>query len=421
MGASRLSKWLVTEGLVSEADKLTMMKLGGHAPFAFARSVLSLGLLDDEDLASFVASFGDVPRVKRDLVKQVDQKALSIIDHQLISKLEFLPLSLEEEVLTVAVIDPFDKGTMRQISFFTGYKVKAQVASREELIEALIQLIPGFKPRLSSFDKFLKVHAKHAALRLAPSSLGADGDKASVESRSNAGSTPKNGRAEPIVKGVVFENMGGGDDSEVLETISRLPGLSGDEAKTKEPQKQSPVGDVAPIEIEEDPTLDLPLDVETPELTDLDLSSEAPSVEDPGISSPTSSLDDLDLDGLEAALDVDSSLEADLRDAGTAGEIEEVALEPEANIQVPDMAGPSEKILAEQMPTDFAPADEMSFELREIADSAHNVEPELMDISSPEDIDLQDLDLSPKAPVKKLQRLLSLIQKLILPKQASRI
>ncbi len=50
MGASGLGSLLVKEGFLTEQDRLTITKTCGQGSWAFAKSILAIGLLDEDDL-----------------------------------------------------------------------------------------------------------------------------------------------------------------------------------------------------------------------------------------------------------------------------------------------------------------------------------------------------------------------------------
>lgn len=162
MGTSRLGNLLVEEGLLSEADRRTIRNAAGHDGAAFARGLLALGLLDETDLAAFLADRTHHKIAPKDIVREIDDSALSVMDSPLLERLEVLPLRLQGGVLSVAMADPLDRETIRQVEFFTGYKVRPVIATFSQIREGLKKILPKYEARPTTFEKFLENHATSA-------------------------------------------------------------------------------------------------------------------------------------------------------------------------------------------------------------------------------------------------------------------
>lgn len=166
MASSGLGTLLVHEGLLTDKDRHTLARTCGSGGAAFAKGVIDLGLLDEEDLATFLAertrfSFAD-KMIEVD--PTFDPK--SVMPVRLIQQLEVLPLRLEEGVLTVAMADPLDTDAVHQLEFFTGYKVRPVIATFFQIHEGIRALDPDFVPQPSGLSDFLINHVDAAARRL---------------------------------------------------------------------------------------------------------------------------------------------------------------------------------------------------------------------------------------------------------------
>lgn len=166
MGTSGLGALLVEEGLLTEADRRTIKRSCGSHGSAFARSIIAMGLLDEDELAAFLAERTPWRVAPKELFKESRQDVWGIIDRPLVERLEVLPLKLENGTLHVAVVDPLDQDTIRQLAFFTGYKIHPVISTISLIRAGLKKLLKGYKPQSSQLELFLVNHAGAASRRL---------------------------------------------------------------------------------------------------------------------------------------------------------------------------------------------------------------------------------------------------------------
>src|SRR6476469_6890657 len=101
MGASGLGSLLVKEGFLTEQDRLTITKTCGQGSWAFAKSILAMGLLDEDELAAFFAERTRYQIAPKDFLRHIDQTAVHALDQRLVSKLEVIPLKKAPGRITV--------------------------------------------------------------------------------------------------------------------------------------------------------------------------------------------------------------------------------------------------------------------------------------------------------------------------------
>ncbi len=188
MGASGLGTLLVNEGLLTEQDRLTINKTCGQGSWAFAKSILTMGLLDEEELAAFVGERTRYRVAAKNFLHKLDLDISPKIDRRMCSRLEILPLHLSEKKLTVAVADPLDRATIAQLEFFTGLEIVPIIAPLSQIYEGLTRLDSEFVPRYSDLSKFLQNHAGGAWVKqkLGEEVEELDEDRSSKKSSRNA-------------------------------------------------------------------------------------------------------------------------------------------------------------------------------------------------------------------------------------------
>lgn len=165
MGASGLGSLLVKEGFLTEQDRLTITKTCGQGSWAFAKSILAIGLLDEDELAAFFAERTRYQIASKDFLNHLDQSAIHALDKRLVSKLEVIPLKKAPGKITVGVVDPLDRSTLKQLEFFTGLEVDPVVIPLSQLYKGLVRIDPDFRLQATALTHFLQNHAQSAWVR----------------------------------------------------------------------------------------------------------------------------------------------------------------------------------------------------------------------------------------------------------------
>lgn len=165
MGASGLGSLLVKEGFLTEQDRQTITKTCGQGSWAFAKSIVAMGLLDEDELAAFFAERTRYQIAPKDFLKNLDQSAVQSLDRRLLSKLEMIPLRRDSGRITVGVVDPLDRATLKQLEFFTGLEVDPVVVPLSQLYQGLHKIDPDFRLQPTALTHFLQNHAQSAWVR----------------------------------------------------------------------------------------------------------------------------------------------------------------------------------------------------------------------------------------------------------------
>jgi energy-converting hydrogenase Eha subunit H len=97
MGASGLGTLLVKEGFLTEQDRITITKTCGQGSWAFAKSILTMGLLDEDELAAFFAERTRYMVAPKNFLERLDLRITDQIDRRMVSRLEVLPLEIDHQ------------------------------------------------------------------------------------------------------------------------------------------------------------------------------------------------------------------------------------------------------------------------------------------------------------------------------------
>jgi hypothetical protein len=165
MGASGLGALLVKEGFLTEQDRVTITKTCGQGSWAFAKCILATGLLDEDELSAFFAERTKYVVAPKNLLDRLDTGIVEQVDRRMVSRLEVLPLEIDHQRITVAVADPLDKSTLKQLEFFTGLEVVPVIAPLSQIHEGLSRLNPEFNARPTALSNFLRNHAGTAWIK----------------------------------------------------------------------------------------------------------------------------------------------------------------------------------------------------------------------------------------------------------------
>ena len=288
MAASGLGNLLVREGLLTETDRRTIADTAGRGSSAFAKGVLALGLLDEEELATVIANRTRFPLAPRDLRDDQQQGATSILTPQLLQFLEVVPLKVDEQTVTIAMMDPLDRETTHQVEFFAGRRVRPVIATFSQICEGLKRIFPEFSPTNSPLEEFLANHAEAAGRKagiFGGSFAGAPGFAGEAEESASGGPEDQIDMSSGQSSGAASESDNGPDDEALraADTISH---------------------DAREVELGADPFAKI--------------DNEEPSLPDPTLSAPA---DDLAVENFEAQEGTESAA-SEIQDDGTLGDAE---------------------------------------------------------------------------------------------------
>lgn len=238
MAISELATLLLKEQIISKSDYLSIKKMCGHQPNAFVKSILALGIVEDDGLAKFIADRTHYERIDNTkLINLVDFDSIAKLDTFIFTQLEVLPLAIKDNYLYVVMPDPLDKSVYRQIEFFTNKKLKAFIAPLNIIQTTLKQLFPNYQPKQTDFEMFLNNYSESATQRRYLTDLqnqkvqeliqDEDIKTALLSSISSNGKIEEE-EEEELDLNISLEEIS--KEQEAMVNISELPPLTGDES-----------------------------------------------------------------------------------------------------------------------------------------------------------------------------------------------
>ncbi len=129
---------LVSSGLLSEDQVREAIEEGRRTGETLIKSILRKGLVEESALISFLEKEMEIPRV--DLSSYlVDQKIVNLVPISVAKKYRLIPLFKVGDVITVAMVDPFDVMALDEVRSKSKCDVEPMVATSKEIDQAIVQ------------------------------------------------------------------------------------------------------------------------------------------------------------------------------------------------------------------------------------------------------------------------------------------
>ena len=137
-GSKSLRDSLIKSGLLSEDQVREAIEEGRRTGETLIKSIIHKGIVDENSLISFLEKEMDIPRV--DLSSYlVDQKTVNLVPISIAKKYRLMPLFKVGDVLTVAMVDPFDIIALDEVRTRSKCDVEPMVATSKEIEQAIAQ------------------------------------------------------------------------------------------------------------------------------------------------------------------------------------------------------------------------------------------------------------------------------------------
>ena len=156
MSISQLGDYLVKKGKLSPDDRETIIRECGRQSQAFAKSVVALGILGQEELVELLLEKHGMIMADPTDLENPDPEAIATIDLPILRYLEVFPFKFEEKSLLVAMADPMDIDTIEQIKFITNWDIKPVVTTIELLESCLTEVFGEFTLAESPLQRFME-------------------------------------------------------------------------------------------------------------------------------------------------------------------------------------------------------------------------------------------------------------------------
>jgi type IV pilus assembly protein PilB len=133
----RIGEALLQEGLINSEELGFAIKEQEKSGDRLGDILVGKGFVLKEEMAPFLAKYFNIPYLNlRDNYKDIKTEVIRHVPENLARRFTVLPVSLEDNILTVAMSDPLNFMAVDTIKIKTGFKIKRVVSSEKEIIEA---------------------------------------------------------------------------------------------------------------------------------------------------------------------------------------------------------------------------------------------------------------------------------------------
>jgi hypothetical protein len=137
--APRLSDVLIREGLITpvqlEEALRSQVRFGGR----LGTNLVKMNMVKESDVVRCLGKQLDMPFVSAERLLSVPPNIIGLIPKEIAKKYKVVPLSLVNNRLTMAMLDPSNLAAIDTISFMTGYIISPVVCSELRILQALEQ------------------------------------------------------------------------------------------------------------------------------------------------------------------------------------------------------------------------------------------------------------------------------------------
>lgn len=127
-----LGPTLIEEGLITQDELNIVYDEQKKSSDRLCKTLISLGLIDELKLATFLSRYLDIPLINLNNQK-IDAKMPQLISAEIARKYSVLPLFNVMNTLTVAMLDPLDYPAIEKLEFITKQRIEPVVATMSEL------------------------------------------------------------------------------------------------------------------------------------------------------------------------------------------------------------------------------------------------------------------------------------------------
>jgi twitching motility protein PilT len=162
----RLGALLVEYGLINENQLRDALKRQGQLGGQIGSILIDMGFVSTDDLLNFLSKQLGVPSANL-FNLDIDQEVLKLLPLDKIKTMKILPVATDEHSLTLAMVNPQDMMTVREIEFTLGRKVQPVVVPSFQMDAATRSLMSATRGGLTG-DTIAKEAGKSKTRKAPP-------------------------------------------------------------------------------------------------------------------------------------------------------------------------------------------------------------------------------------------------------------
>lgn len=185
-----LGKMLVEEGVITDDQLKTALEKQKETGHFLGRILVDLGYIEERDLKRLLSIQAGIEMI--DLkTTPIEKRAVEVFPSALAKTYNAIPISLEKNILTLAVGDTLSLNIQDDISFVLGYKTKMVLADEHDIQEAIEM---HYGKEIETVDDLVKWLAQDIEEMEELDAIASQGEYATITSLEEIASLP------PVVK-----------------------------------------------------------------------------------------------------------------------------------------------------------------------------------------------------------------------------
>jgi type IV pilus assembly protein PilB len=148
--STRLGDLLVRKGYITPEQLRKAAEEQKQHNGPLIRHLIKLGCLTEDALLAYLQKEYRLP-VSDPTTVELQEEAIQLVPHALVTKYHLIPLGLAGSSLTLAMADPSNLVAVDEVKFLTGYDIKVTVAT----VSAIQQAIEQYYDRSMKYDEVL--------------------------------------------------------------------------------------------------------------------------------------------------------------------------------------------------------------------------------------------------------------------------
>ncbi|HEY3296243.1 MAG TPA: type IV-A pilus assembly ATPase PilB [bacterium] len=173
---SRVPNLLMNNSLISQEQYLLFKSRQKDSGNSVVTELCKLGVITEEQIASFLASYYDLQRMDLEGV-EVPEVVRKLLSPEFVQKYQALPVKRTGKILQVALVDPSIDFVVEDIKFITGFNVQPVVVTETQFLRA----IEMYYHMGGTLDKILKDIGDDVGAEIVPDRQETEADKLKEE------------------------------------------------------------------------------------------------------------------------------------------------------------------------------------------------------------------------------------------------
>ncbi|MCX5678714.1 MAG: ATPase, T2SS/T4P/T4SS family [Candidatus Omnitrophica bacterium] len=134
--ALRLGDILVEKGIITQEELNTALAEQQRTKEALGQILIRMGFVAERDMLQILAKQQGIPFVELKM-KDIDDKVLKNVPAKFVWHYKIMPISLDGNILTAAISNPFDMWPIDDLETHLGFKVEKVLATSADIMEAI--------------------------------------------------------------------------------------------------------------------------------------------------------------------------------------------------------------------------------------------------------------------------------------------